>query len=140
MAVQPALHIGIGIARPYEQVRAYLCEPANFPAWAEGLGKGFTPLGGTDWQVETPLGPMRVRFTPPNQYGVLDHTLIPENGAPMYNPMRVVANGDGSEVVFSLFRRPGVSEAAFAADADWVRRDLARLKALLEAGSAPDRG
>ncbi|MBS7544600.1 SRPBCC family protein [Ancylobacter oerskovii] len=134
MSVRPALHIGIGIARAFEEVRAFLSDPANFPAWAEGLGHGFTPLGGREWRVETPLGPMRVRFTPPNPYGVLDHTLIPAEGAPMYNPMRVVANGEGSEVVFTLFRREGMDDAGFAADAEWVRRDLARLKALMEAG------
>ncbi|MCB4767430.1 SRPBCC family protein [Ancylobacter sp. Lp-2] len=136
MPLQPALHIGIGIARRYEEVRGFLSEPANFALWAEGLGAGMVPLGGADWRVETPLGPMRVRFTPPNEYGVLDHTLIPEQGAPMRNPMRVVANGDGCEVIFTLFRREEMSEAAFAADADWVRRDLDRLKALMEARPA----
>jgi hypothetical protein len=51
----------------------------------------------------------------------------------MHNPMRAVANGSGSEVVFTLYRRPEMSEAEFARDADWVASDLARLKALLEA-------
>jgi hypothetical protein len=32
-----------------------------------------------------------------------------------------------------LFRLPGVSEQTFASDADWVERDLKRLKSLLEA-------
>ncbi|GAB4070022.1 SRPBCC family protein [Ancylobacter sonchi] len=135
MSPRPALHIGVGIARPYEEVRGFLSEPANFALWAEGLGAGMVPLGGADWQVEAPLGPMRVRFTPPNAYGVLDHTLIPERGAPMHNPMRVVANGDGCEVIFTLYQRDGMDAAEFAADADWVRRDLARLKALMEGGA-----
>jgi len=132
MRIDPARHIGVSIARAFDEVHAFLSEPANFPLWAEGLGAGFVPLGGTDWQVETPMGAMRVRFTPPNPQGVLDHTLYPAEGEAMANPMRVMPNGAGAEVVFTLFRRPGMSEEQFAADADWVARDLARLKALLE--------
>jgi hypothetical protein len=46
--------------------------------------------------------------------------------------MRVIANGEGSEVLFTLFRTAGMSDAQFAADAQWVERDLAELKRFLE--------
>ncbi|MCW3475220.1 SRPBCC family protein [Limobrevibacterium gyesilva] len=132
MPVQPALTLGIGIARPLAEVYAFLAEPGNFAKWASGLGHSFHRIGDGEWRAETPMGPMTIRFTAPNPYGVLDHDVIPETGGAMHNPMRVVANGDGSEVVFTLFQRPGVSDAAFARDADWVRRDLLALKTLLE--------
>lgn len=132
MLVQPVRHISVGISRPLDQVRAFLAEPANFPKWASGLGHSFRHVAGMEWLAETPMGPMRVRFSAPNAYGVLDHTLIPENGEEMHNPMRVFANGEGSEVVFSLLQRPGMSDEDFARDADWVSRDLQALKALLE--------
>jgi hypothetical protein len=45
--------------------------------------------------------------------------------------MRVVPNGAGAEVLVTVFRRPGMSDEAFAADAAWVLRDLLALKALL---------
>jgi hypothetical protein len=32
-------------------------------------------------------------------------------------------------VALTLFRQPGMSDEQFAADADWVRRDLAALAA-----------
>jgi hypothetical protein len=48
--------------------------------------------------------------------------------------MRVVANGSGSEVLFTLFHSPGMSEEAFAADAGMVERDLRGLKSRLERG------
>jgi hypothetical protein len=75
----------------------------------------------------------RVRFTAPNPYGVLDHHVITPAGAEIYTPLRVIANGAGSEIIFTLFRQPGMSDEKFAADADWVRRDLGMLKRLLEA-------
>jgi hypothetical protein len=63
----------------------------------------------------------------------LDHTVIPAPGVEIYVPLRVVANGDaGSEVLFTLFRQPGMSDEKFAADAKWVLSDLQKLKALLE--------
>lgn len=68
---------------------------------------------------------------PHNDHGVLDHSVIPDDGEPMHNPMRLLANGDGCELVFTLYRRPSMSEDEFARDAAWVSRDLAKLKALL---------
>lgn len=76
---------------------------------------------------------MKVRFTEQNNFGVLDHYVIPESGPEIYIPLRVISNGGGSEIIFTLFRQPGMSEEKFAADADWVRRDLNALKTLLEA-------
>jgi hypothetical protein len=51
-------------------------------------------------------------------------------------PLLVVPNGDGAEVVFTLFRQPEMTDERFAADVAWVERDLTALKAVLErAGS-----
>jgi hypothetical protein len=36
--------------------------------------------------------------------------------------MRVIANGTGSEVLFTLFRLPDMTVEAFARDAEWVER------------------
>jgi hypothetical protein len=47
-------------------------------------------------------------------------------------PLRVIENGAGAEVSLTLFRRPGMTDEKFAADADWVRRDLATLAARYE--------
>jgi hypothetical protein len=132
MPIRPVRHISIGIARPLEEVHAFLAAPENFPKWASGLGHSFRHVEGREWLVEAPAGAMRVRFSAPNPFGVLDHAVIPEGGEVMHNPMRVFANGDGSEVVFSLFRRPGMSDEEFTRDAEWVLRDLQARKAHLE--------
>jgi len=54
------------------------------------------------------------------------------DGQSVLNPMRVVANGDGSEVMFTLFQLPGMSEEQFATDAGMVEADLRTLKTVLE--------
>ncbi len=55
-----------------------------------------------------------------------------ESGAKFYNPMRVFPNDDGSELVFTLYRQPDISDQKFAEDAELVEKDLKRLKTLLE--------
>ena len=41
--------------------------------------------------------------------------------------MRVFPNNDGSELVFTLYCRPPVSDQEFAEDAESVEKDLAKL-------------
>jgi hypothetical protein len=76
---------------------------------------------------------MRFRFVPPNELGVLDHHVELPDGQEVLNPMRVVPNGAGSEVIFTLFQRPGMSDEEFARDARTVETDLRKLKSVLEA-------
>lgn len=54
------------------------------------------------------------------------------SGQTVYNPMRVIADGSSSEVVFTLRRQPDVSDEEFARDADAVAADLSALKRVLE--------
>jgi hypothetical protein len=46
--------------------------------------------------------------------------------------MRVVPNADGTELIFTLFRLPGMTDEKFEQDAKLVLTDLMALKNLLE--------
>lgn len=81
------------------------------------------------------MGRTGFAFVPRNDYGVLDHDVTLPSGEIVYNPMRVIPNGEGCEVVFTLRRLPGMSEEEFARDAGLVAADLARLKRVLESRS-----
>jgi hypothetical protein len=61
----------------------------------------------------------------------MDHAVDVGAGRLVHVPMRVIENGDGAEIMLTLFRQPGMDDAKFAADAEWVRRDLQTLKDLL---------
>jgi uncharacterized membrane protein len=130
--LHPSTHVGVAIARPVDAVYAFAADGANLPRWAAGLASGAVRRDGEDWLADSPMGPIRIRFADPNPYGVLDHRVTLPNGETQLNPMRVVPNGDGAELTFTLFRLPGVTDAAFAADAAQVEADLRRLKELLE--------
>jgi hypothetical protein len=83
--------------------------------------------------ADSPLGRVVVAFAARNDLGVADHDVTLPSGEIVTNPMRVIANGDGCDVVFSVRRRPEMSAADFAADAAAVSRDLAELRAIMEA-------
>lgn len=123
-------YLSVSIARDAGEAYDFLCEPENFPKWASGLGT--LRKAGGEWVTETPEGPMKVRFSARNAFGVLDHWVTPASGATIYIPLRVIGNGDGCELVLTLFRQPGMSDEKFAADREWVMRDLMAAKALLE--------
>jgi hypothetical protein len=103
------------IERPPGEVYAFVFDPKNLPRWASGLSAA-----------------VKVRFVERNAFGVLDHYVKVDGGTEVYVPMRVFPNGEGAEVLLTVFRRPGTSEEKFAEDTHWVRRDLEALKALLE--------
>jgi len=125
-------NLSVQIRRNPRDVYNFTSVPENFPRWASGLGKSLKRKNG-EWIAETPQGPIKVRFTERNEFGILDHYVIPESGVEIYIPMRVIPNGSGSELIFTLFRLPDGSDEKFAEDAEWVMRDLTALKNLLEA-------
>jgi len=125
-------HVSELIDRPAAEVYEYASDPANLPNWAPGLGSSVENIDG-HWFVETESGRVGVAFAERNKYGVLDHDVTLPSGEVIYNPMRVVPNGDGCEVVFSVRRLPDMSDDDFARDAGLVQADLTRLKHVLEA-------
>jgi hypothetical protein len=127
----PATHQSISIDRAPEEVAAFAGDPANLARWAAGLGDGLAEEGGR-WYAEMPMGRVEVRFVGPVDAGVLDHEVLLGDGTVFYNPMRVMPNDTGSEVVFTLFRRPDLDDAAFEADSAAIAADLVTLKGLLE--------
>ena len=137
---QESRTLSVTVQRPVAEVRAYLADPLNFTEWASGLAGGLAPLAddssqGSDptlWSAQSPQGDVTVRFSSANDYGVADHWVFLPDGTTVYVPLRAVANGDGTEVSLTLYRQPAMDDAQFAADGDWVTRDLGRLKSLLE--------
>jgi uncharacterized protein YndB with AHSA1/START domain len=68
-------HVSVGIERPPDEVYAFVSDPANLPRWATAFCLSVR-RSGDEWIVETPEA-----------------------------PMRVVANGSGSEVLAALVQR-----------------------------------
>ena len=124
-------HISVSINHPADLVYELASNPENLPKWAAGLSGSIKKVNG-DWLAESPMGKVKVEFAGKNNFGVLDHEVTLPSAAKVYNPMRVFPNNDGSELIFTLYQRPSMTEQMFAEDEEAVARDLERLKTLIE--------
>lgn len=115
MTTMPSRTVSIRIERPYAEVYKFLTEPGNSEKWASGMDTSGT-----------------VTSSEPNEFGVLDHTVHLPGGQDVYVPMRVVRNGSGAEVLFTVFRLPDMDDDQFTADTEAVLKDLRTLKGILE--------
>ncbi|MEO7385822.1 MAG: SRPBCC family protein [Gammaproteobacteria bacterium] len=125
--------LSITIDCPQAKAYTWLSVPENFPHWAAGLATSLRQEGG-QWIAKSPLGAMKIKFSPSNELGVLDHWVYPEAGGEIYVPLRVVPNGNGSELMLTLFRQPDMTDERFAADAALVLKDLKFARKILEHG------
>jgi len=126
-----ARHISQSIDAEPAVVASFAGDPANLPQWAAGLSAGIRNEDGR-WVTDSPMGAVEVRFTDAVALGVLDHDVVFPDGTTVHNPLRVLRNDAGSEVVFTLYRLPDVTDEDFEEDAALIGEDLQRLKTLLE--------
>jgi hypothetical protein len=126
--------IAISIARAPRDVAAFVADLRNMPQWAGAFCKAVRQVG-NEWRVDTGQGEVGLRFTGDTRQGVLDHEVTLGDGLTVQMPLRVVPNQEGSEVLFTLFRLPGMSDERLAQDMDMMRADLQQLKQVLEGGS-----
>lgn len=131
MTVLETRIIDIVVDRPMDEAYAFASRPENFPEWAAGMSSSLQREGDR-WLAETPLGQATVRFSPPNAFGVLDHWVMLPGKPVIYIPLRMIENGNGTQVMLTLFRQPGMDDMNFDQDAAMVRKDLSALKRLLE--------
>lgn len=134
--VWPALHISRSVDSDVATVSRLAGDPRNLPLWAAGLSTGIRLESGR-WYTDSPMGLVEVAFTGPTESGILDHDVTLPDGTVVRNPLRVLPNDTGSEIVFTLFQRTGVTEEDFRADARLIAEDLDRLAALLERDQEP---
>ncbi|MBN9046396.1 MAG: polyketide cyclase [Rhizobiales bacterium] len=125
--------ISISIRHPWHHLYEAIWQPEFFPRWASGLAKTTLEREGGRWRATGPEGTVRIRFTGRNDFGIMDHYVDVGAEREIYVPLRVIPNADGSEVLLTLFRQPGMTDEKFAADAAWVEKDLKKLKSLFEA-------
>lgn len=128
----PAHTLSVSIDRDPGSVYRYVSDPRNLPAWAPGFAMAVREDPG-GWVVETAGGTVRIAFVADNTLGVADHRVTDDQGSSTLNPMRVIANGQGAEVLFTLFQPPDIADDQFQRDLGLVKSDLQTLKRELEA-------
>ncbi len=105
-------NVSVSISRPMKDVYDYAANPEHLPKWAAGK--------------------VKVKFVDKNSFGIIDHDVTLPNGVVVHNPLRVVKNGEGSEVIFTVFRQANMSDQDYEKDVSSVKKDLQSLKQILE--------
>ena len=124
-------HVSISINNSTEKVYEFASDPENLPKWAAGVGGSIKNVNG-EWIADSPMGMVKIKFADKNKCGILDHDVTLPSGETFYNPMRVFPNKDGSELIFTLYQRPGMSDRDFRKDEEQIKTDLEKLKDLVE--------
>jgi uncharacterized protein YndB with AHSA1/START domain len=114
-----SVHITAQLTVPASKVYDFVSNPENLALWAQGATGSVT-------------------FAPHNEFGVLDHTVSLADGGSVYVPFRVLPLEDGSELVFTIRRSDGMSDADFERDRESVESDLLTLTGILEGGTVED--
>lgn len=128
-------HVSVWIDAAPDVAYAIAADPAQLPRWASGLAEGALRRTADGWVADSPMGEVIIEFAPINEYGVLDHVVRMPSGEAVYNPLRVIPAGEGQarcEVVFTVRRRPDVTDEEFDSDIATVAADLDRLRQLAE--------
>ena len=121
----------VSVEKPWREVYEAIWRPEVFPEWATGLSKSELTKEGDRWKAEGPGGTVVIRFTGHNDFGVMDHHVETGKGPEIYVPLRVIENGDGAEVLLTLFRQLDMSDDQFEADGKLVEKDLESLRKFL---------
>jgi hypothetical protein len=131
MLLRPSHTINLDIARTADDVYDYLAEPLNFPSWAAVTGP-MEQVGPLEWKTETAFGPRFIRFSPRNEWNILDHAVFAMGEEPVVLPMWVVPNAGGCVLIFVFYRRDAMTDDQYRSALEWIRTDFLTLRSLLE--------
>src|SRR3954462_10500473 len=103
MSVQPSAVVHISILTPPKSLVVFLSDMEKWKTWAQWI-HSVARTSERDWSLETEAGRMKIHFVESNSLGVLDHEVTLESGTTVFNSMRVLPNGTGSELVMVVFQ------------------------------------
>jgi hypothetical protein len=120
----------ISIDAPPGAVLDLVGDPLALPRWAPAFARSVRP-GGEDggWIVDGGDGEQRIRVRVSREHGTVDF-LAPTRDVGAFS--RVVANGSGSEFLFTQFFADDASEDDVARRRSIVEQELATVRALCE--------
>ncbi|TDI85333.1 MAG: hypothetical protein E2O74_03610 [Chloroflexi bacterium] len=132
MATLPIKTLTVTINAPFEQVARDLADAKTHPEWGTEFFRGEPRAGeGDEIVVFSPFMGTEVRFRVEADlaHGSFDLYLAPigeEFGPPL--PVRLLHNGDGVDVLWTLTRFPGTPDERWEAGLVSMERELQNLK------------
>jgi hypothetical protein len=132
MATLETHTVTVTIDAPLATVAADLADPTTHHEWATEFFAGpVRPGEPGEFVARVPMmgGEVRHKIDADAERGILDLYFAPHSapyGPPI--PVRLVPNGDGVDVLWTLARFPGVSDQAWQQGLASMARELAALK------------
>ena len=83
------------------------------------------------WSFITPRGPAKLKFFEDKELGILDHKFEDEE-VNWHVPMRVVSNGDHSEVILTMFKPDEFTDEVFEERMSEMEKMMDHMKQLIE--------
>lgn len=122
----------VTIDAPVDVVASDLANPQAHPQWATDFFAGpAAPAADDTWTANVPMmgGEVSMKVDADIANGRIDLYLAPI-GAPFGPPLpvRVIPNGDGCDVLFTLARFPGQPDSAWTGGLASMQRELMNLK------------
>lgn len=134
--MNPTKTLSVDIAAAFDAVMSELASAASHPSWATEFFSGEAePISADEIRITVPRmgGVCEMKIEAQRDYGVINIYLAPVGvpyGKPL--PVRVIENGEGATVLWTLAQFPGMSNAAFEAGCASMQKELATLKSKLE--------
>ena len=117
----------IAIDAPPERVHRFIADPINIPRWAPAFATAIRP-NDAHWIATTERGETEIIVASHPESGTLDILSAADRTRGAF--ARVISNGAGSEVLFTLFFDPGTPEQAVTAQMTVIDEELASIKRL----------
>ena len=118
------------IAAPPSAVLDVVGDPLRLPDWAPNFAQAVRP-DGDGWLIDNGTSEFRIAVRVSREHGTVD--LLAPTGPPAGAFMRVVHNGQGSELLFTLFFPHGTDKAAITTQMATVEDELETVRTLCEA-------
>src|SRR5262245_61195873 len=96
----------------------HISDPDNLPYWHSSFCKALKRDSGSLF-VESPRGNVLVHFIRGDHSLVLDIVVLMAEGVRLTHAIRLLPNGDGSEIVWTLIKPDGLSESLYHEQLRW---------------------
>jgi hypothetical protein len=120
----------ISIQAPPDAVVDFVADARTLPRWAPAFARAVRP-DGADWLVDTGEAEIRVPVNVSRERGTVDIVGAADPRRGVFT--RVLANGEGSEYLFTQFFPDGTSEEAIARQLAVVEGELRAVRDACEA-------
>lgn len=125
----------VSIPTPADELYTFLSDIRNLPVWAVGFARSVRQQEGR-WIVTTSSGEIEVELQVNEPARTIDFVLMPARDVRVVAYSRVLANGPGSEFIFTQIQAPGMPDDVFDGQIEALTEEMHVLRSVMRARHA----